>query len=391
MKKNILMVLDEEFPPDDRVYKEAQSLIKEGFNVSIACYTFTNKPEFEEFEGINIFRKKIPTFIYKSSIAILKIPIYFNWWRKYIENVLSKKDFQIIHIHDLPLTKIGVYFKQKHKLKLVVDLHENWPAVLEKAKHINTFWGKLLSSHKQWREYEGDILKHADLIITVVDEMKERLKLLGINNEISVLENTINLDNFTSLKLQKNEQDKNFKLIFAGALNVERGLQYVIKGLNLIKQKIPNLKLIIIGNGSYKKHLEKLIVQHKLEDVVEFLGWKPLNELLSIIYQADINLIPHLKWEQTDCSSPNKLFQYMFVKTPLLVSNCNSIARIVNNTKSGLSYKYNDYKEFAGLVEFLYKNPDKRKEMGENGKQAVLTKYNWSITVQDFLIKYKSL
>lgn len=391
MRKHILMVLDEEFPPDDRVYKEAQSLIKEEFDVAIACYTFSDRPDFEEMDGIRIFRKKISKFIYKSSVATLTFPVYFNWWKKHLQEIFQTNTFDIIHIHDLPLTKVGVHFKQKYNLKLVVDLHENWPALLEKAVHTNTFLGKTLSPISLWRKYERDILKKADLIVTVVDEMKERIKSLGIQNDIVVLENTIDLKRFGSISSEKYSKKENFNLIFAGGLNVERGLQYVIKGIKIAKQNIPNLKLTIIGKGSYKVVLESLVKKNQVENQVEFLGWQPLDKVLKLTSQADVSLIPHLKWEQTDCSSPNKIFQCMLVGVPLLVSNCNSLVRLVKTTKSGLFYPFDDYQKFADLLLYLYQHPEERKQMGENGTKAVLTKYNWDNTVKDFLDRYKKL
>jgi glycogen synthase len=84
-----------------------------GFDVSIACYTFTDKPLREEFKGIHIYRRRINRFIYKSSVAALKFPIYFNWWKRYLNEVAKEQSFDIIHIHDLPLAQVGVYFKKK--------------------------------------------------------------------------------------------------------------------------------------------------------------------------------------------------------------------------------------------------------------------------------------
>ncbi len=393
MQKHILMVLDEEFPPDDRVYKEAQSLIKEGFNVSIACYTFSNRPEFEVVDGINVFRKRVPIFIYKSSAAALKFPVYFNWWKRYLKTIFAKHTFDVIHIHDLPLTKVGVYFKQKYNIKLVVDLHENWVAMLEKATHSNTTIGKILSPIKQWRDYEKNILQNVDLVVTTVEEMQQRITNLGIaKNKTVVIVNTINIENFKHIDIQKTKTaSDDFILFFSGALNIERGLQYVIKGMQIIRQNIPKAKLIIVGRGSYQKVLEELSSKYKVNDCVKFLGWKQLDEVIRLTSQADISLIPHIKWEQTDCTSPNKLFQSMYVGVPLLVSNCKPLTRIVTETESGMSYTFDDEKEFAEKVKFLYDNPRKAIEMGQNGTKAILEKYNWNAMSKDFIDKYKQL
>ena len=54
---NILMVLDNEFPPDDRVEKEAISLIKAGFEVFIICLNYCKRDNFEVYKNIKVIRK----------------------------------------------------------------------------------------------------------------------------------------------------------------------------------------------------------------------------------------------------------------------------------------------------------------------------------------------
>lgn len=388
MQQKVLMVLEGDFPPDDRVYKEARSLIAQGHSVTIACYTFTRKPRHEVFQQIIIIRKRIPKLIYKLSVAALKLPFYFLWWQKYLESIIKSTSYDVIHIHDLPLAKVGVYFKKKYGLKLVVDLHENWPAHLSKAKHTNTLLGKILSDNKKWRRYEAEILQAPDLIICVVEEMKERIVNLGISDEkIIVLPNTIAPDEF-SLQTKKKSPDE-FVLFFAGGINIERGLQFVIPALAKLPDTIPTIKLKIVGAGSYLNHLKILVKKYNLKQHVEFLGWKPLKEVMQMTSEADVALIPHLKWEQTDCSSPNKLFQCMYAEVPLLVSNCNSVERIVLETHSGVSYVYDDINELAEKILYLYKNPDVRFSMAQNGKNAVLTKYNWDNTGKALTEAYK--
>ena len=108
--------------------------------------------EIDTYGKAIIHRKKITPFIYKSSVGCLKFPFYFNFWRKYISGLFEKENFDVIHIHDLPLSRIGVEMKKKFNARLVIDLHENWPALIKTAAHTQTFLGKLLSSNRQWIE-----------------------------------------------------------------------------------------------------------------------------------------------------------------------------------------------------------------------------------------------
>lgn len=385
----ILMVLDHNFPPDHRVEKEIQTLTSQNHKVILACYSYNEeKSKYEEEDNLKIYRKKISTFTYKSSISILKLPFYFFFWKNFLNEIVTKHSIDAIHIHDLPLTKIGVYIKNKYKIPLIVDLHENWPASLEIATHTNTFLGKILSSNKQWRAYEKEILQKADVIITVVEEMKNRISNLGISRDkIYIVSNTINLENF---HLYNEEKDpEKITLFYAGGINIHRGLQIIIRALPLILKKKSNVTLNIVGKGSYKPTLEKLVLDLNLTNHVNFLGWKNLSEISKYLAKADITLIPHLKSEQTDCSSPNKLYQYIYARKPVLTSNCKSLERIVNETKSGLVYKHDSPEDFKNV--FLKMINNKNLIDLNYGYKLIKEKYNWSKDSETLIKIYDNL
>lgn len=384
----ILMVLTNEFPPDRRVHDEMISLIQAGHELHIACFTKENRPLYENLDGINIHRKPISNLMHKLSVAILKLPFHFNFWKNFIVKIISKTKIDVIHIHDLPLTKVGVEIKNAYQIPLVVDLHENWPASLEIATHTNTLAGKILSSNKQWRRYEKKILKHADAIITVVDEMKDRISNLGIDaKNIYIVSNTVNTDNFP---LFNDKPDpKFFTLFYAGGINIHRGLQVIIKALPDILKEKPNVRLNIIGTGSYQAQLESLVSDLNIKDCVNFLGWKNLDEISRYLAQADIALIPHLKSEQTDCSSPNKLYQYIYARKPILTSNCNSLMRIVEETKSGISYTHDSPEDFSRAFFELLNNKNNTLDL-DFGLSLINEKYNWGIDSQKLINLYNN-
>lgn len=387
----ILMVLDNEFPPDLRVENEIESLIEAGHKVHIACFTRKkSRKKIEKINSVTIHRKFISTFIYKASVGCLKFPFYFNFWRKFLKKIFKTEKFDVIHIHDLPLSKVGYEFKIKHKISLVIDLHENWPALLRIANHTNTFSGRILSSNKQWMRYEKEILNFADNIITVVEEAKVRLIELGIHEKkIKVVSNTLNLKRFILPNLLPVPQY--ITLFYAGGLIVHRGIQTVIQSLVHIVPEIPNIRLWLIGEGSYRKELMKLVDRLSLKKYVVLFGWKPYNEMFSLLSQSDIALIPHNKSAHTDSTIPHKLFQYMYAKKPIVATNCLPVERIIKETKTGLIYKSNNPEQLSECVIEIIKNKNKFTFLQENGKKWIKEKYNWENTSKNLIKLYKKI
>jgi len=188
---NILMVLDHEFPSDIRVEKEIQTLASIGHSVDLACFTEKNRLKIDESLGYKIFRKPISKFRLKTSVGALKFPFYFNFWHTFLDQLLNNGNYQAIHIHDLPLAKVGYKLSKKHHINFILDLHENWPVLMELSPHTKSILGKILHSEKQWLIYEKKYASLADRLIVVADEMKNRLLSKGVSNKnIFIVPNT---------------------------------------------------------------------------------------------------------------------------------------------------------------------------------------------------------
>ncbi len=384
------MVLESGFPSDIRVENEIESLLKAGHEIHLACFTKTSQSEFEKYNGYFIHRKMIPKIIHKSSVACLRFPIYFNFWRKFLKKLFSKYDFEAIHIHDLPLIKVGIEIKNEYNIPLIIDLHENFPAAIEVYSHTNTILGKILSPPKLWHQYEQKYLKKVDKIITVVDEAKERLIKLGIEPDlITVVSNTLNLDKF---RLHKRNIDGNFlTLIYVGGLNIHRGIQIVLKSLANVIREIPEIRFWIVGEGSYKNTLIHLAKELKLEKDVKFWDWQNMDKISELLSKSDIALIPHLKSNHTDSTIPHKLFQYMYAQIPIIASDCEPIKRILNETNTGLIYENNNISQLAKTIIKLAANKEKYDSLIINGKKSVLDKFNWNNDEKNLLAIYSEL
>lgn len=370
------MLLDHEFPPDIRVENEIEALTEKGHEVHVACYTRKRRPEKEIVSQAIVHRKPISTFLYKSSVAALKFPFYFNFWKSFLNELSKTEQFDAVHVHDLPMAKVGYDFAKKHAITFTLDLHENWPALLRVATHTQSFLGKILSTDKQWVAYELDYCKKADNIVVVVDEAKERLISLGIETKkIHVVSNTLNFEHFEVPQTKPGAEF--FTLLYAGGINKHRGLQYVISGLKHLQNLSKPVRIWILGDGSYLETLKQLAVDEEVNEMVEFKGWKNYSEMQKYFGMSDACLIPHVKNDHTDSTIPHKLFQYMYAGKPTIASNCEPIKRIIIETISGVIYQFDDSKDFALKTAELLNNPKKMEEFIEKGKQAVEEKYNW--------------
>jgi len=383
----ILMLLETEFPPDVRVENEIAALAEVGHEVHLACATRKNKPEEERFGAAFIHRKKISSFVYRSSVGALKFPFYFNFWRKFISGLMSKETFDAVHVHDLPLSIVGAEIKEKFGIPLIIDLHENWPGLLSISSHTRTIAGRLLCNIEQWKLYEKKYLLLADRVIVVIDEAAERLiKLTVPEKNIIVVSNTLNIP---EPQVREKRSSEKKILIYEGGITYHRGVQYVLQSLSRIRHLADRIEFRIVGAGNYLEELKSLSDRLQLNDMVRFLGWQPQKIVYEEIGKADLAVIPHIKSSHTDSTIPHKLFHYMYAGLPILASNCNPIERIINETSTGYIYKFDDIDELAGKIESILITGSSMRP--ENGKEWVERKYNWEVDKKRLVSAYKEL
>jgi glycosyltransferase involved in cell wall biosynthesis len=371
----ILMALERDFPPDLRVENEIKSLISYGHSVVLACYTLSGSDTVFDWNGCKVYKKRISKFTYKSSVGALRFPSYFKFWRTHLEAVYAIEKPNAIHIHDLPLARIGHLLKRKYNIKFVLDLHENWPAYLRISHHTNTFLGKLISSNSQWERYELKYCNLADNVIVVIDEAKERLASIGIPNiKIETVANYPVLSDFEAYQ-DSVADPKNPILFYAGGIAEHRGLQYVVRALPDLIKKHPAIKLWLLGDGNFKAGLQDLANIVDVSEYVTFFGHVPYKTVLQKLDQSTIALIPHEKSEHTDSTIPHKLFQYMYAGKPVAASNCTPIERIVNASNAGAIYEWNSSGDCAAKIDALINSLGSFDQ--NHVRQQIVEKYNW--------------
>ncbi len=383
----ILMVLESSFPPDLRVENEIDALHEAGHEIHLACRELVNCTNTKSYPGVLIHRKKMSDLVYKSSVGCLKISLYFNWWKKYLREILDKESFDAVHLHDLTLSEVIIGLRRDYAFKFVLDLHENYPVLLMLSEHVRRFPANILFDFKQWQSYERDAVQAADQVIVVIDEAKERILKLGANKDkITVVSNTYPEYKFKEIdKIKENS----FIIFYGGGITIHRGLQYVVSAIGLLKSKYPDIVFRIFGNGRYLDDLKSNAINSN--NNIEFKGWVPSDELMDELSKADVAIIPHVKSEHTDTTIPHKLFQYMAKGIPVLTSDCDPLARIVREEGCGFVYTYDDIQGLANKIEKLYKDYDLRRAMSDNGISGVREKYLWKYDAEKLSKLYNTL
>jgi glycosyltransferase involved in cell wall biosynthesis len=394
------MLLMDNFPPDIRVEKEVHSLSKR-YDLHILCTALKGEPIQDNFKGMKITR--FPAGIGKS-LSQLEIIIRqtSSTWLKVVSEFVENNRIQVLHVHDLPLVGIAQKVAEKFGIRLVADLHENYPAMLIESKRIpfhrirslGSLALRIFFSEKKWRSFEENILPKCDAVISVVEEAKMRLAQHEIDaSKIYVVSNYNLIPAYVSpTKRAKRKKDGRFTMIYAGGVDETRDLATLIKSLSHLEMPKQDFKVVIVGaNANSKAELERLALSLGVQDYLEIFTWVSREKVEDIMDNATVGLVPHRKSEHTDTTIPHKIFQYMYRGLPVIVSNCAPLERVVNESSCGLVYNSEDSVSLARCIERLYEKPDEISEMGACGKQSCIEKYNWKESEKALFALYENL
>lgn len=388
------MILDKTFPPDPRVENEAKALIKAGQEVFLFCLHYGKEKASEEIDGIQIRRYKSNKLEYKLSALAYSFPFYTHLMCKKIKDFILKNKIEVLHIHDIRIAQAVFQANRQFQLKTVLDLHDNFPEVMKEYPHLQKFPGKQLISPDQWKKKEEEFMVRADKIITVSNEFIEevRSRVSMEDDKIQLVPNTVSKSFYQDYELDQQLIDRfkgEFVILYLGDTGIRRGLLTVIDAVPELKERIKQLKIVIVGSNTEDRILKQRVKDLKVDTHVDFEGWQNIDKFPSYILASDICVSPLNRSAQHDVAYANKIFQYMSFAKPVLVSDATAQKRLIEGIQGGKIHKEKDAVDFADQVIELYEDKDLRVSLGANGKRFIEEEFCWEKVSTNLCNLYK--
>lgn len=305
----------------------------------------------------------------------------FSRMIKTVRKVFNKSkelDSDIYHLHDPELIPMGIKLKKLGK-KVIFDCHEDFLKQLLNKPYFNGLTAIIFS--KIFMIYEKKTLKNFDIIITATDFIRDRY--LKINKNTFVINNYPIINKSKSFKDWKSKENK---ICYVGGIDKSRGIYELIEAMSYTNEVI----LTLAGNFKEKKDRINL-VQHKSWDKVIELGYIDKPRVLKVYQESKIGIVTlHPQINYID-SLPVKMFEYMEASIPVIASDFPVWKSIIEQNNCGICVDPLNPKAVSDAIKYLFENENISQIMGENGRNAILDFYNWSIEELKLLNLYKKI
>lgn len=266
----------------------------------------------------------------------------------------------IIHLNSSKIGIVGALLGRLAGIEKIVFTAHGFPFREERPQ-----WQILLIKFLSWLSI---ILSHETICVSEKD-FNDVKDWLFVKDKIVTVHNGINLNEFIN-SIPKEKDENIVQIVSIGELHKNKGFEYGLKTISLLRNKIQNFKYTIFSfGGDEKENLEKMIKDLDLENFVELkINREKHSEFLK---EADIYFMPSLKE-----GLPYVLLEAGLNSLPLVASDTGGINEVVENYKNGFLIQPKDVNGFELALEKLIEGKELRERLGREAKIKIETNFS---------------
>jgi glycosyltransferase involved in cell wall biosynthesis len=305
------------YESDGRVRRYAETLARRGDNVDVFSLRNDKQKSRDNLKGVNVYRIQMRVRDEKGKFAyLLRIMKFFVRSAALLTFNHLKHPYDIIHVHSVPDFEVfAAIIPKLLGAKVILDIHDIVPELYANKFNVsrNSLTFKLLVLT------EKISTKFADHVIISNDFWKETLiRRSSCNGKCTAIMNYP--DNNLFFREPEKRTNDTIVFLYPGTLNYHQGLDLAVKAFNKIKDKIPNSEFHIYGEGPAQQDLAEMIVRYGIEGRVILKDSVPLDEIATIMADADVGVIPKRNDSFGGEAFSTKTLEFMSLSVPIIVS-----------------------------------------------------------------------
>lgn len=382
----VCMVTHSLYESDGRVIRYAEALAARGDEVEVFALRKPGKPKEEVIGGVRVFRIQFRSFNEKRKIAFLRqVSMFFlkAFWLVSWQQL--RKPYDLLHMHSIPDHIVFTALLPKFMgAKVVLDIHDILPELY--ASKFGVTHGSV--GFKTMLFLERISVAFSDHVIIANHLWEDRLLARSVKRDRhTVLLNYPDTTVFHPMK--RDRSSGKFIVLYPGTLNQHQGVDVAIRAMAIVRKTAPHAEFHIYGEGRTQSELVTLAQELGLQNSVVFHRFLPQKDVAQVMANADLAVVPKRADSFGNEAFSTKVFEFMALGTPIVVSNT-KIDRYYFNDTVVKFFQDGDEQDLARCILLLMNDESLRAQMVENAAQFVKA-YDWAVNKSTYLDVVDSL
>jgi glycosyltransferase involved in cell wall biosynthesis len=380
------------YSQDSRVKREAQTLHRAGYRVTvISPKRKASEKRRSIVDGVTVYRFQAAgnsgglsgylwEYGYSTTIMFLLSLM-----------VLVREGFDVVHAHNPPdtLVVIGGFYRLFGK-KFIFDHHDVSPEMYE-ARYgaaARPLIRRILGL------FERLTFRAADHVIATNESHRSiAIGRGGVpRSDTTIVRNGPETETMHPTNPDPGLRSKARTILgYVGIMGPQDGVDYLLRAIHHLVTDLGrhDVFCVIIGKGDSLPDLAELATRLGIADKVWFTGWVSFEDLLRYLSTADICVDPDPSNRFNDKCTMIKMMEYMVMGKPIVAFDLPE--HRVSAGDAALYARPNDELDFARKITELMDDPERRRSMGEIGRQRVYSDLAWEHQEGNLLAAYEAV
>lgn len=348
-----------------RYYELTKRLVQLGHEVDVLTMKLDGVDDHEVIDDVNVYHigpvVRNPPIRTKSDFILYGKSV-LGWLRSHKYDVIDAQSYS-------PLLPASIYSKMS-----------NTPI-------IGTIYDTSTNNNDQWLQ-SSTIASMAEKVLVKMPfnkiltiskaTRKSLIKDFNVDSDkINLIYIGVDLDGIDKVKCTRKSNDR---ILFVGRLVPHKHVDHLLRILNNIKDKYPDVHLVIVGKGVEKENLTRYIEDNNLGDYVEFMQDLSNEELIYQMKLANVLVLP-----STREGFGMVLSEANACCTPTVCYASGGVVEVVDDEKTGYLVKPEDVDALEERIEYILDNKDVEETLGKQGRLNVEEKFNWDKIVLQYI------
>ncbi|EEB82511.1 glycosyltransferase family 4 protein [Roseobacter sp. GAI101] len=387
--RHILIVVENlPVPLDRRVWLEATTLVREGYEVSVISPMGRGwDAAFEVIEGVNIYRHPAPPEAHSGALAYAReYGSAMRHWFRLARKIWQRHPFQVIQGCNPPdlIFLLALWYRPRG-VRYMFDHHDVCPELFE-AK-----FGKRGLLYGVMRVWERLSFATASVSIATNGSFRDIAIRRGKMQprDVFVVRSAPNTERFLPASGDQSYRKGAATVMgYVGVIGQQEGMDLLVAAADHLIRQLGrrDVHFVIIGFGPTRDEVIQHVADLGLETYFTFTGALYDDDLLAAMNTIDIGLAPDPKNPMNDISTMNKVMEYMTLEKPVVQFDLTEGR--VSAGSAAVYAQNNDPQDFARQINMLIGDYAMRQQMGRAGRKRVLDDLSWAHSEPQLLAAY---